>query len=574
MPFGRTSAVVLAVTTALGLSGWVVAPGARADHSQPLVAAVEEPAAPTDAEAVADDASLHITWSGPVVGDGVVAPVEHFDVTLRPTNPATPVPPVVTVDGDAAAGTVSSLVNGETYDVEVTARNDAGSSAPDTASGTPRTVPGAPTLHSVNPGNASAVVQWDRPAHNGGATIGRYVITSSAGVTKSVAGDLTSTRVSGLENGVATTFTVTAGNVAGNGTASGRSPAVIPRAPARLVIKRQPTRRVVYGTPSRVRAALVTPAGVGIPGQRVDLRAKRGPSAQWRRVASGTTGTSGGITLRTRLRATSALRLRHPAGAVAASSRDVRSVVVANRVTASPERTRTREGQRLVVRGRIAPAHPAGSTVRLQRRVSGSWTNVASGRMTTRRSYVVRWRPQRVGRYPLRVVKPGDAARAAGVSRTWHHRVVAETAADVAVDILRDRGITLATVHLSAGRDGATARDNVVDVADGRNARRSCYGGGPCGSTPLDIRVLRAVRAMGRRGTLTVSEFAGGSHASGSDHYSGRAVDITWVNGNHVGWGASYWMAVDVCRAYGAKQVMHPANDPWGGHSRHVHCGW
>lgn len=149
-----------------------------------------------------------------------------------------------------------------------------------------------------------------------------------------------------------------------------------------------------------------------------------------------------------------------------------------------------------------------------------------------------------------------------------------ESAVDVARDILRDDDITLATVHVWTTARRATARENIVDVANGRAARRSCHGGAPCGSTYLDLRVLRAVRAMGRRGTVTISEFAGGVHAGRSAHYSGRGVDITWVNGRHVGYGSRYNMAVVVCRAFGAETIYSPSDDPWGGHSRHVHCGW
>lgn len=438
----------------------------------------------------------------------------------------------------------------------------------------PSVAPTSPSTPAATAGNASAEVRWTAPTSDGATPVTEYVVEAApSGRTARVAGSQTAATVNNLTNGEATTFTVTAFNAVGSAT-SKRSASVTPRKPARFVIARQPARRVVYGSQSSVRARLETMGGVGLGNQRVELLAKVRPSTKWQRIAAGTTGSGGGITLAAKLPATAALRLRHPIGAVVADDVNVRSVTVAKRVSVRVRSTRTRIGMPVVVRGRVAPGQAVGSPVRLLRRVSGSWVRAASGRMTTSERYVIRWNPTVARRYVLRVKKSGDTHRAAGLSRRWRHRVDPESAADIARDILRNDRITLATVHVSSGPDGATARQNIVDVANGRQARRSCYGGAPCGSTPLDLRMLRSVREMGRRGTITVSEFAGGRHAGNSAHYAGRAVDITWVNGRHVGWGSSYGMVVDVCRAHGANQVFTPSSDPYGGHSRHVHCAW
>ena len=432
------------------------------------------------------------------------------------------------------------------------------------------TAPGAPRSPSATAGSGSAVVRWTRPATNGGAVISAFVVRAApSGKFVKVRGDKTSAQVTGLQNGEATTFKVTARNAAGAGAASRATDAVTPRAVAAFVVESQPRRRVVYGNGSAVRVALVTAGGVGVPNQRVDLLARASRSSRWRRVDSNTTGDRGRVTLGATLRASSALRLRHPIGRVMARDAAVRSVVVAKRVSASVDRRRSRLGQVVVVRGRVSPRQRVGAAVLLQRRIDGAWRRVAVGRMTTRRRYVTRWQPARVGGYVLRARRAGGSSLADGVSRSWRHRVNPETAADVATDILRDDDITLATVHVSSGSDGATAERNIIDVANGREAKTSC-----CSTTPLDLRVLRAVREMGRRGTLSVSEFAGGNHASGSAHYRGRGVDINWVNGRHVGYGSGYDMAVDMCRKYGANEIFTPANDPWGGHHNHVHCGW
>ncbi len=483
-------------------------------------------------------------------------------------------PPVVTVAGDMFSAEMPQLVNGVRYDVTVKARNEVGWSRPAAAAATPHTIPGAPAVVSVSPDDGAAVVRWSPPTRDGGAPITAYVVRAAHGdAVASVEASSTRARIKGLRNGVPSTFTVAAVNRAGRGPASGQSDAT-PRKLGRFVIKDQPRGRVVYGERSNVRTALVRPGGVGLPGQRVELLAKLQPSRRWRQVDAATTNFRGRATVGTTLPASTALRLHHPAGAVAASDVRPRSVVVANRVTREVGVLRTRVGMPVVVRGTVAPRHRVGSEVRLQRRVSGSWVRVATGRMTTRSRYAVRWKPRRVNTYVLRVVKPRGPARAAGATGSWRHRVDPESAADIARDILRDRGTTLATVHLSAGSDGATAKQNLVDVANQRLARTSCYGNPPCRSTALDRRMLAAVREMGTRATITVSEFAGGNHASTSAHHSGRGVDITWVHGTHVGYGTNYWMVVKVCRSYGANEVFNPSSDPWGGHSRHVHCGW
>ena len=360
----------------------------------------------------------------------------------------------------------------------------------------------------------------------------------------------------------------------GSGYPSSEGASVTPRGVTRFVVTRPPARRVAYGTPSRITAALVTQGGVGVPGETVELLAKVRPSTRWRRVASGITDVHGKVTLSETLSATAALRLRHPGNLVATDDLAVGSVVVASRVTVAAGQTRTRLGMPVVVRGRVVPARSDGSRVLLQRRVSGSWTKIGKGRMVTSARFKIRWDPKSAGSYVLRVLKPADALYASGTSSTWAHRVHPETAADIARDILRSKRITLAKVHVSGGSYLGSAHENIVDLANGRRARHSCHGGAPCSSTRVDVRLLSAVREMGRRATLTVSEIAGGVHARASAHYSGRGLDITWVNGRHIGAGANYGLVVDRCRAGGATVIFSPSNDPDGGHYNHVHCAW
>jgi hypothetical protein len=575
LPVTATTAAGAVGTTVGGLAEdmpYVVAVAARNAAGPGAATAVDAltgvptaPGEPAAVSAVPADGALTVTWAAPPTDGGL--PVTAYEVR------AATAPPVV-VDAAATSAVLTGLANGTPYDVTVTARNDLGAGLPATVTATPRTVPGRPALGTVTAHDASADVHWTAPASDGGDPVHAYLVTASTGAVFTAPGTARNVTVGGLANGVPVSFTVTAVNAAGPGSASARSASVVPRRPVRLVVVALPAPSVVYGTVSTVRAAVRTVAGIGVPGARVELWAQLRPSTAWTRVASGNADSTGAITLRATLPATAALRLRHPADALSAGDLSVRGVLVAPRVTAVPSASTVRAGRTLSVHGSIAPARPAGAVVKLQRYTPSGWATVANGTMTTTTSYRVSWQTGAVHAWSLRVVRPADPGHTAGKSPTWKLTVRAETVTEVAADVLADRGITLDTVHSSGIVDAATARRDVVDLADGQFARRSSYQNAPGGSTRVSVRVLLAMRAMGRLGTITVSEVAGGSHAVGSAHYSGLAFDVRFVNGVHVAPGTAYGMAVSTCRSYGATNIYYPAHDPYGGHSNHVHCDW
>lgn len=89
------------------------------------------------------------------------------------------------------------------------------------------TTPNAPTIGTASAGNNQATVTFTAPTDTGGATITTYTVTSNPG-NITATGASSPITVTGLTNGTAYTFTVTAANSAGVGPASAASNSVTP----------------------------------------------------------------------------------------------------------------------------------------------------------------------------------------------------------------------------------------------------------------------------------------------------------------------------------------------------------
>jgi hypothetical protein len=185
--------------------------------------ALTAPGQVTGASATAGAQSATVSWSAPSSGGG---PTKYTVTPFIGSTAQTPTS--VTGSPPATSTTITGLTAGTTYTFTVQASNSAGNGPASTQSNsvTPTATgpPGVPTSVAASPASGQALVNWTAPSSNGGSPISGYTITPFIGTTAQTPtqvnnGSATSATITGLTNGTAYTFKVSATN----GTAGAQS---------------------------------------------------------------------------------------------------------------------------------------------------------------------------------------------------------------------------------------------------------------------------------------------------------------------------------------------------------------
>jgi titin len=169
---------------------------------------------------VAADQSLTVSFSAPTSDGG--SPVTGYQystdagATWQDRTDGQAATSTTIVITEVSADGVTSLVDGDTYDVEIRAVNAAGDGPGSAvAAGIPVTVPDAPTITAVTSQNGALGVTFT-PASNGGSAITAYEYSVNGGSWASTGSLSPSFTISGLTNGTSYLVQVRADNADGD----------------------------------------------------------------------------------------------------------------------------------------------------------------------------------------------------------------------------------------------------------------------------------------------------------------------------------------------------------------------
>ncbi len=181
------------------------------------------PDKPTGVIATRGDGAATVSWS---------APADNGDAIIGYTVVSNPDGRTCAWSTGPLACTVSSLTNGTAYSFTATATNGRGTGPASNPSNSvaPAGLPGKPTGVAASPWDGAAIVTWAAAPTNGSPVIGYTVASNPDGRTCAWSTGPLACTVSSLTNGTAYSFTVTATNGVGTGSASDPSTPVTPTA--------------------------------------------------------------------------------------------------------------------------------------------------------------------------------------------------------------------------------------------------------------------------------------------------------------------------------------------------------
>jgi len=209
----QTSCLIAGFTNGTSVTFTVVAVnGAGVSAASPVSAAVVPAGAPSIPANLAVVSALHgavsLRWDA-AVSNG--SPVTGYVVNDANGHQVCAV--------STTSCTITGLTNGKTYSYSVLSRSAAGDSdRSGSVSARPITVPSVPTRVSAVAGDGAVTIKFSQSANDGGSVITAYTVTDSYGTVCSLPA-ATSCRFTGLTNGTADTFSVTATNAAGTSVA-------------------------------------------------------------------------------------------------------------------------------------------------------------------------------------------------------------------------------------------------------------------------------------------------------------------------------------------------------------------
>ena len=269
---------------AMNIVGW-------SDWSDPVSATpAAVPDAPDAPTLTVGNEQLTVEWAEPS-NNG--AAISDYDVQYRAGNSGNWTD--ANYDGTGTSTTITSLANGQSYQVQVLAKNIRGSSGwSPSASATPATIPTVPAAPTLIHGDGQIRVSWTAPASNGGATITVYevrVLLASNDELISQSSQSSVTPVTfDLTNGMSYKVQVRAKNSvdwSGWSPSATATPAAVPAVPA------EPT--LTVGN-KQLTVVWTAPADNGAPITDYDVQYRPGNSGGWTDASYDGTGTSATIT--------------------------------------------------------------------------------------------------------------------------------------------------------------------------------------------------------------------------------------------------------------------------------------